>query len=105
MSYRIGATPRSDRFRVIRYEDLVADTQGTMRDLAGFLGIEYEASLLKPTVAGHLAQSNSSFALDPAPGNVHSGKVTARDKILSDEDYGLVASVTREAAAAFGYDV
>lgn len=94
-SYRIAAVSQSDRFKVIRYEDLIADTQGTMRDLAGFLGIEYDTGLLDPTVAGQPAQSNSSFALDPA----------ARDRMLPDEDYELVASMSREAAAVFGYDV
>lgn len=41
-----------DRFHIVRFEDLVADTEGTMTKLASKLGIEFDESLLYPSWNG-----------------------------------------------------
>jgi len=43
------------RVELVRYEDLVQDTPGTMRRLAAFLGVDFEDILTRPTLLGQAA--------------------------------------------------
>jgi hypothetical protein len=54
----------SDRYLLVRYEDLVAEPAAAGRRLAAFLGIEPLPSLAEPTVATIPVSANSSFAGD-----------------------------------------
>ena len=66
-SLRIAAgQPPSDRYLVVRYEELVAQPAEGARRLAEFLAIAPLASLQQPTVAGMPVRANSSFAGDRA---------------------------------------
>lgn len=47
--------------RLIRFEQLVGDTEGCMRALAKFLGVNFENSMLTPTFNRIPIASNSSF--------------------------------------------
>lgn len=47
------------RFMGIRFEDLCAETEATMRKIAGFVGIQFHASLLSPTFLGEGYAGNS----------------------------------------------
>jgi hypothetical protein len=49
-----------DRFRVIRFEDLVADPERTVRAMAGFVGVDYEASMLDQQVVSAGARSGDA---------------------------------------------
>lgn len=64
--YRIAAgragAPTDGGYRLIRYEELVADPGRTMDTVAEFLGIDRWRSTPKPTIAGVAAVNNSSFA-------------------------------------------
>lgn len=42
------SVPQSNRF-ILRYEDLVRDTEGVMRSVAQFLGIDFDPLMLQPT--------------------------------------------------------
>jgi hypothetical protein len=42
----------SDRVLVVRYEDLITDTERAMRELARFLGLRFDPSLVTPSKAG-----------------------------------------------------
>jgi hypothetical protein len=48
--------------RVLRFEDLLTDTEQTMRRLAGWLGIESRPELVEPTFNGRPISANTSFA-------------------------------------------
>ncbi|MCS6975629.1 MAG: sulfotransferase [Gemmatales bacterium] len=50
-----------DRMRVLRFDDLLGNTAGVMRDLAAWLGIQFTDSLLVPTFNGFPIRANSSF--------------------------------------------
>ena len=52
----------ADRYRLVRYEDLVANPEEIARQLARFLGIGLVATSTLPTVVGMAATRNSSFA-------------------------------------------
>jgi hypothetical protein len=112
LSYQIAAERSGERvagrFKVIRYEDLIADPRATMEQLAHFLGIERVAGLLKPTVAGALSRMNSSFERNAAPGRVHSSPaqpeaLIARREALSAADGDLLAATMGDMATALGY--
>ena len=51
---RFGA----DRYMVIRFEDLVSNPESSMRKVSSFIGIDFNKSMLQPTVCGF-----------PTPGN------------------------------------
>jgi hypothetical protein len=99
LSYRIAAQHlRGDvhgPVKVVRYEDLVADTAGSMRGVAEILGIEPAASLLTPTVAGLPASRNSSFA----------DRSSAGRGMLSRAEREQIAAIAGPAAAALDYVV
>lgn len=64
LSYRIAVEQQtaSDRYLLVRYEELTANRERCMERAARFLGIDWMPILLRPTVAGMAATSNSSFA-------------------------------------------
>ena len=47
--------------RVLTFERLLTDTEGTMRAVARWLGIEYRPELLQPTFNGQPIKANTSF--------------------------------------------
>ena len=63
----------SSCYRTLRYCDLVEDPQTTMRDIAAFAGIRYEAILCEPTDGG----------IPAAPNTGHTGKHTKRGRVSS----------------------
>lgn len=48
--HRRHAARLGDRYRLVRFEDLVADPETTIRDLCGFIGVPFETGLLEETV-------------------------------------------------------
>ena len=60
---RILSIVRSNpgNFLLMKFEDCVLDTSGTMERVAQFLGIRFEESMLTPTFNGMKIQSDSSF--------------------------------------------
>jgi hypothetical protein len=54
-----GSYQTHDRVCVLRYEDLVRDTEGEMRKVATFLDIPYKASMIQPSILGQPWLSNS----------------------------------------------
>lgn len=51
-----------DRVVVLTFEQLVGDTERTMRLLCGELGVAFDPILLSPTFNGNAVRANSSFA-------------------------------------------
>jgi hypothetical protein len=50
----------NEQYHIIRFEELVSDTENTMRGVAKFLDISYSEILMQPTVFGKYAGSNTS---------------------------------------------
>lgn len=96
----------SERYMVLRYEDLVADVEANMRSIAGFLNIEYDPILLAPTIKGLPASVNSSFA----EGREQRGEVIRRKGEkrwmtgLTKQEQGVVVTAMRDMAKEFGYE-
>jgi hypothetical protein len=53
-----------ERVHLLRFEDLLGDTERTMRRLAAELGLAWSGTLLAPTFNGSPIRANSSFAVD-----------------------------------------
>ena len=86
---------RGEMILLVRYEDVVSDTEPVMRRVARFLGLDFEPSLLRPTFNGMDITSNSSFGavrgLDPS-GVDRSDQVASADRdLIRDQTGPLVA--------------
>jgi hypothetical protein len=58
-----AAERRAERFRLLRFDALLGDTEGTMRSLAEWLGISFHPTLVEPTFNGMPIKADSSFAV------------------------------------------
>jgi hypothetical protein len=91
----------SVRYLVVRYEDLVANTEREMEHVRAFLAISPSASLTTPTVLGTPVRSNSSFVRGPA------GAIRVRHagRSLSSTEASIIDAFTASSAAPFGYHI
>ena len=89
------------RYHLARFEDLAAAPEPTMRGVAAFLGIDFDACLLQPTVLGI-----------PAGGNAFDGvaafEVSARNvdrwrERISPQDAQIIEFHLGDEMKAFGY--
>jgi len=78
---------------IIRFEDLVSDTERVMRYLAQFLNIEFENILLMPTFNKLPIVADTSFRIEK-PGIIAS--TLSRYKTLKEEEVEIINEMTRE---------
>lgn len=79
-----------DNYLIVRYEDLVAQPEDTMRKIAEFIGVAYSETLLTPTTLGHIW-----------PGNNFEGKRFT--KVDSDNVHKWVDRLSEEEIALMEY--
>lgn len=94
--------PEPGRYHLLRYEELCAEPERVMGEVAAFLGIEPLPVLSRPTVAGMPAQSNSAFGVGGGPAGIHALDA-GRSQPLSAEDREMVAAWTGRLAERLGY--
>jgi hypothetical protein len=82
-----------ERVCIIRFEDLVSNTELVMRHLAYFLDIQFDEILLTPTFNKSPIRANTSFGREAA-GILDS--TLRRYKTLRDEDLKLINEITEE---------
>ena len=78
---------------IIKFEDLIQDTEKAMKHLAQTLGIIYERILTEPTFNGAPIKANTSF--DSTDGGIIT-KTTERHKTLSAEEAMFIEKETKE---------
>jgi hypothetical protein len=79
------------RHIVLKFEDVVARPEATMRAVAEVLGIEYCSALAQPTFNGNMMRANSSFSVEQA------GLIQApleRGKVVSEANRALIEGRT-----------
>lgn len=90
-----------DAILVLDFDALVRDTEQTMRDVAGFLGIGFDDVLTRPTMNGMPVRANSSF---PSAEYGVLAEPAERADVLTLDERGrvnkLVGDLYREALAA-----
>jgi Sulfotransferase family len=79
---------------ILRFDELVRQTDKTMRALAGFLGIDYDPVLTTPTFNGYPVGANSSYEVRTT--GVVSDPVERYKEILSEEQRERILGECRE---------
>lgn len=75
-------------YKVFRFEDIVLDTERTVEEIAQHVDIEYQSTLLRPTMMGQLWGGNSRTTeeefegIDPRPVDSFRGNISAIDVAL-----------------------
>lgn len=106
-SYRAalaGKARLGGRYSVVRYEELVTDTEAVMRSVADALDISYDERLLVPTSLGCPATANAGRPDRRVSGTVHTLSVD-RTSGLGRRERLLLESLAGPPARALGYDI
>lgn len=90
-------------YMCIRFEDLVSDTEKSMREIAEFLGIDYMGSLLRPTSMGKAWSGNSTS--DQAFQGVSQGPVDGWRSNINDYEIALALLAAKPVFQEFNYEV
>lgn len=91
-----------DNYLIVKYEDLLTDTEKMMRQIADFVGIEFTEDLLTPTLmgkpwGGNSSSGNSFTKISTAPLSSWKSKV-------EDVEIRLVNAFLEPVLERFGYD-
>ena len=97
-SSRIG----SSNYKVIRYEDLTADTAAVMKEIALFLNICWDDCLLIPTVNSQPAKANTMYKEHQVTGRVRRSVEGKWHGELNADEKRVVCSLLPE-AKTLGY--
>jgi hypothetical protein len=82
----------------LKFEDLVTDTEGTMRLVAAVLGIDFDPCLLTPTFNGFPIKADSSYKVQGY--GVIKDPVTRHKQILTDAETARIEERTGKVYAA-----
>ena len=82
-----------DRIRLLKFEDLVADTEAVMRYLAKFIGIEFEDILVVPTFNKSPIKAHTSFKVENH--GILNG-TQSRYKTLTDAELDIIKEMTAD---------
>jgi Sulfotransferase family len=93
------------RYLLLRYEDLVAEPEPSMRRVAAFVGVGWADSLLTPTVGGVEATSNSAWSARKVTGQIEGRRLELWRDELDARSAELISGATRTPARRFGYDL
>lgn len=107
-SYREAANRSvgpSDSYMVLRYEDLLEDTAGSVHRLASFLGIQTLPVMMQPTANGIPTPSNSSFHGDEIAGRLNRRPSHDASSVLTRRDRERVSAMVGDVAGRLGYQL
>jgi hypothetical protein len=101
---RRNAQRDPDRYLLVRYEDLVADPEGTMRRVCVFVGLEYDPAMLAMEGAPEHRDGggNSSFG-DVDTKSISTRAVGRYREVLSPSELWFIQTMARADLAATGY--
>ena len=92
-----------ERYRIVRFEELVEQPADVMSRLAGSLDLPFDASLLVPMVQGIPATSNSAYKELRSKGEIYSSSVARHERTLTAADHVFVEGTLHRIASRFGY--
>jgi hypothetical protein len=88
--------------KIFRYEDLVADKEGFMKELSSFIGIDYNSAMLYPSWNGQeLAENIAPWGTVLQSTQAYNSEAIAE---LSAEERSQISKATLALARYFGYD-
>jgi hypothetical protein len=88
------------RFLSVRYEDLVADPEGRVREVCSFLGLDFEPEMLK--IPAHVTDEWVADASDQS-GEIVQASVGRWRRVLAPAEVALCEAVTAKEMARLGY--
>jgi hypothetical protein len=91
-----------ENYHVVKYEDLVRSTEETMRQVAQWIGVDFDDTLLQPTIMGQPWGGNAR-SVDEQFDGVDPRPLTAYEEHISDLDIALVNRFFSELMAKYGY--
>lgn len=83
-----------DRYHVVRFEDVVLETEETMREVARFLDLPFRDSMTRPTIGGRTWGGNSRTVdeefdgVDPRPVEAFRDQIAPLDVALVNRYFG-----------------
>lgn len=98
------AVKKDDRYLLVNYEALCAQPENITRQLAGFLGIEYTSSLLRPTVAGKISWVNTSFHQSMQGGKILQPENIHREVLVTPQEQKMLSAYVGADAGKLGYE-
>jgi hypothetical protein len=107
LSYREAASrsarPASDSYLLVRYEDLLEDTAGSVQRMASFLGIQTLPVMMQPTANGIPTPSNSSFDSNEVAGRLNRRPADDAFRVLTRRDRERLSAMVADDAGKLGY--
>lgn len=91
------------RLTCIRYEDLLASPEHTLRTIADSIEIDYSDSLLEPTYGGQPWNANTSFEAELPQKGLVAGRADHWRGVLTDDERNLIERALYKDMVAFGY--
>ena len=93
-----------DRYKIVRYEFLVAQPAQTMQEICAFIGEDYDPEMMAMEGAQNLPddEGNSSYGkLDP--GQISSGSIGRFHKVLTPQDIAFMQTLAGEEMIRYDY--
>ena len=94
-----------DRFRIVRYETLAHEPEGTLRELCGFIDEPYDPAMLEMGGASDFREAggNSSFGRF-ASGQISTSSIGGYRKVLNESQVAFIQRLAAASMANHGYD-
>lgn len=107
LSYHEAASrsvrPASGSYLLIRYEDLLEDTTGSVHRMASFLGLQALPVMMQPTANGIPTPSNSSFDSNGVAGQLNRRSANDASSALTQRDRERLSAMVADDAGKLGY--
>ena len=107
LSYREAASrsvrPASGSYLLVRYEDVLEDTAGSVHRMASFLGIQPLPIMMRPTANGIPTPSNSSFDTNVVAGKLNRRPADGAFNALTRRDRERLSAMLADDAGKLGY--
>jgi len=101
-----NVTEYPDRYRVVRYEDLVCDPDGVMRDVCEFIEAAYDAAMLDMEGAPEFRKQGSNSSYGPRRvGTISTDSIGRYASVLTPDQVRFIDRRVGALMAGFGYAI
>lgn len=93
-------------YYILKYEDMVSDTENTMRKVSDFLDVPFEDTMLQPTEGGKSTSSNSMYSEQRKDAGKVIDKTNSQKwkKELNNKEKRFIVSILEELPLSFDYN-
>lgn len=101
-----NAAKYPDRYRVLRYETLVAEPERTMKELCAFVGEEYVPQMLSMGGATTFRDEGGNSSFEPhKPGKISTKSIGRFRRMLTVQMIAFIQTVASAEMEAFDYEI